>query len=473
MSENERRKGMLEAEGLWDDLADDTLGYLAHLWLYARALAHWAVVAGAIGALSGLLGSAFHIGVGLASAYRLAHPWVLWTLPVAGLAVVGIYHLLGVEGLSTDTVIDQVRTGHGLSLRLLPAIFTSTIITHLAGGSAGREGAALQMGGTVGLGVGRLLRLDDRDLRTATMAGMSAFFTALFGTPVTATIFALGVISVGAIYHVAFVPCLISSLVAYGISLTLGVEPTRFAIATLPLGPLTLAEVALLAVLCGLLSGIFCEVLHHTELLAHERIPNPWVRAAAGGAAILALTLALGTEAYNGTGMDVIARALEEGSVWPSAFAWKIVFTSITLAAGFKGGEVVPCFFIGATFGCVVGPLLGLPAGFAAAVGLVAVFCGAVNCPIASTLLAVEMFGAEGLVFFALACGLSYMLSGYAGLYFSQRILYDKLKAIYIDVHANAYHEGNFQRHHSEEQSRHRETSCTPHRHVYEGWHQR
>lgn len=435
-------------DSFWDDLADDTLGYVAHLGLYAKALAHWIVVAGAIGMLSGLLGSAFHIGVARASAFRLAHPQVLWLLPVAGLLIVGIYHVLSVEGLSTDTVIDQVRTGSGLSVRLLPAIFVSTVVTHLVGGSAGREGAALQMGGTVGVGLGRVFRLDDRDLRTATMAGMAAFFAALFGTPVAATIFALGVISVGAIYHVAFVPCLISSLVAYGVSLSLGVEPTRFAMVAPAARPLSLAEVALLAGLCGLLSGVFCEVLHKTEDFARRRLPNPWLRAVVGGSLLLALTLALGTEDYNGAGMDVITRAIEGGTALPTACLWKIAFTSITLAAGFKGGEVVPCFFIGATFGCVVGPLLGLPAGFAAAIGLVSVFNGAVNCPIASTLLAVELYGAEGLLFFALACGFSYMLSGYSGLYFSQRILYDKLKATYIDVRANAYHEGGFHPHH-------------------------
>lgn len=435
-------------DNLWDNLADDALGYVAHLGLYAKALANWLVVGGSIGVLSGLLGSAFHISVSQASALRIAYPQVLCLLPVAGLAIVGVYHVLGVEGLSTDTVIDQVRTGKGLSVRLLPAVFVSTVITHLAGGSAGREGAALQMGGTVGIGLGRLFHLDDRDMRTATMAGMAAFFAALFGTPVAATVFALGVISVGAIYHVAFVPCLISSLVAFGVSLSLGVEPTRFAVVTPGVEPLALVEVALLAALCGLLSGLFCEVLHRTELLARAHLPNLWLRAVVGGAVLLVLTLVLGTEDYNGTGIEVIARAVESGTALPTACLWKIVFTSITLAAGFKGGEVVPCFFIGATFGCVVGPLLGLPAGFAAAIGLVSVFSGAVNCPIASTLLAVEMYGAEGLIFFALACGLSYMLSGYSGLYFSQRILYDKLKATYIDVRANAYHEGGFHRHH-------------------------
>ncbi len=430
------------AEAL-DDFVDDVRSYVAHVAVYVRALVRWLVASGIIGVLCGLLGSAFHMGVELATEYRLAHLWVIATLPVAGLLVVGIYRMLRVDGQSTDTVIEQIRTGEGLSLRLLPAIFASTIVTHLAGGSAGREGAALQMGGTIGLGVGRVLHLDDRDLSTATMAGMSAFFSALFGTPIAATVFAMAVISVGAIYHVAFVPCLISSLAAFGVSLMLGVEPTRFVVAMPSADPLTIARVAMLACLCGMLSALFCEAVHGCERLAHSHIANPWTRAFVGGCLLLGLTFALRTEAYNGAGMGVILQAVEQGKAEPLAFAWKMLFTSITLAVGFKGGEVVPCFFIGATFGCVLGPLLGLPAGFAAAVGLISVFCGAVNCPIASTILAIELFGAQGLPYFAVAAGFSFVMSGYYGLYSSQRILYDKLKATFIDAHANAYHESD------------------------------
>ena len=171
-------------------------------------------------------------------------------------------------------------------------------------------------------------------------------------------------------------------------------------------------------------------------------IPNAWLRAAAGGLAVIALTLLVGNRDYNGAGMDIVTRAVEEGQAHPAAFLLKILFTAVTLSAGFKGGEVVPSFFVGATFGCVAGPLLGLPAGFAAALGLVAVFCGAVNCPVASILLSVELFGDGGLLYFAVACGVSYLLSGYSGLYSSQTILYSKLKAQYINVHTNAHHAG-------------------------------
>ena len=425
-----------------EKVLENVKSYLAHLLIYVKALGKWLLVSSLVGLLCGLLGSAFHLGVEKATELREANAWVIYTLPAAGLLAVAIYRILRVEGQSTNNILSEIQKGRGVSIALIPAIFLTTLLTHLAGGSAGREGAALQMGGGIGYGMGRLLRLDDRDLRTATMTGMAAFFSALFGTPLAATIFAMGVVSVGLLYHAAFLPCFIASLTAYGISLLLGVEPTRFAVAAPALTPLMLLRVAILAAACGILSAIFCGALHYTEANLKKRIPNLWLRAFLGGTVLLGLTLLVGRNDYNGAGMRVITAAVEQGQAAPTAFLWKIVFTALTLSVGFKGGEVVPCFFIGATFGCIVGPLLGIPAGFAAALGLVAVFCGAVNCPMASMVLAVELFGAGGMLFYALACGLSYVLSGYRGLYSSQRILYDKLKAQFIDVHANAYREG-------------------------------
>ena len=299
------------------------------------------------------------------------------------------------------------------------------------------------MGGTIGYHTGRLFRLDDRDMRTATMAGMAAFFSALFGTPLAATVFAMAVISIGVMYHAAFIPCLTASLMAFGVSLVMGVEPTRFTVDMPALGVGLLLRVAVLAVLCALVSVLFCRTIHFAEHQMQKRIPNPWVRVAVGGVAIVALTYLCGTADYNGAGMGVITAAVEQGTARPEAFLLKLLFTAVTLSAGFKGGEVVPSFFVGAAFGCVAGPLLGIPAGFAAALGLIGVFCGATNCPIASIFLAVELFGDGGLLYFALVCGVSYMLSGYNGLYSSQTILYSKLKAEYINVHTNAYHAGD------------------------------
>ena len=410
--------------------------------LYVRALAKWVLVSGIVGILCGLLGSAFHIGVDLVTAFRLEHRWLIWLLPAAGVSIAAIYAFFSVEGQSTNNIISEVQSGRGLKLNLIPSVFLSTLLTHLCGGSAGREGAALQMGGTIGYETGRLLRLDDRDLRTATLAGMAAFFSALFGTPLAATVFAMAVISVGLLYHAALIPCLLASMTAFGISELFHVSPTHFSVAA-PVPELTmLLRVAVLAALSAFVSMLFCDVLHWTEHKMQKYFPNPYLRAVVGAAILIALSVLFPGGDYNGAGNAVIHRAVEYGESHPPAFLLKILFTAVTLSAGFKGGEVVPSFFIGACFGCVVGPLLGIPAGFAAAVGLICVFCGAVNCPIASTFLAIELFGAEGMLYYALACALSYMLSGYTGLYSSQRILYDKLKAQYIDVHANAYHEG-------------------------------
>ena len=409
--------------------------------LYVRTFIKWTAAAAVIGAACGLVGTLFHFGVHEVTAFRGTHPWVLYLLPLAGLVIVGFYKLTGTDGLGTDDIIDAVHQGKLLPILLLPAIFFGTILTHLCGGSAGREGAALQMGGTIGQYLGRHFQLDDRDLRVATLAGMAAFFSALFGTPLAATGFAIMVISIGVIYHVALYPSLLAALVAYGVSIYLGVEPTRFAVSVPEQTVGMFVRVALLGVLCALVSILFCQVMHGAGHLM-KRIRNPWLRVVCGGAAIIVLTLIFGTD-YNGAGMEIVTAAVEQGTVAvPWAFLLKLIFTAITLAAGFKGGEVVPSFFVGATFGCAAAPLLGLPAGFGAAVGLAAVFCGVTNCPLASTLLAVELFGAEGLLYFALACCLSYMLSGYQGLYSSQTILYSKLKAQFINVHTNAHHAG-------------------------------
>ena len=409
--------------------------------LYVRTFIKWTAAAAVIGAACGLVGTLFHFGVHEVTAFRGTHPWVLYLLPLAGLVIVGFYKLTGTDGLGTDDIIDAVHQGKLLPILLLPAIFFGTILTHLCGGSAGREGAALQMGGTIGQYLGRHFQLDDRDLRVATLAGMAAFFSALFGTPLAATVFAIMVISIGVIYHVALYPSLLAALVAYGVSIYLGVEPTRFAVSVPEQTVGMFVRVALLGVLCALVSILFCKVMHGAGHLM-KRIRNPWLRVVCGGAAIIVLTLIFGTD-YNGAGMEIVTAAVEQGTVAvPWAFLLKLIFTAITLAAGFKGGEVVPSFFVGATFGCAAAPLLGLPAGFGAAVGLAAVFCGVTNCPLASTLLAVELFGAEGLLYFALACCLSYMLSGYQGLYSSQTILYSKLKAQFINVHTNAHHAG-------------------------------
>ena len=408
---------------------------MAHIGLYVAALLKWMAVGALVGGVGGFVGAAFHLGVSYATAVRQAHPWILYLLPVGGVVIAGLYKLCKLEGKGTNAVIESVHFGKSVPTLLVPLIFVATVITHLLGGSAGREGAALQIGGGIGYRTGALLRLGEKDLPLATLCGMSGVFAALFGTPLTATVFALEVISVGVLYYAGLLPCITASLTGYYIATVMGVEPTRFTVAMPALSWPTLGLVTALAVGCALVSILFCRGLHITERLAERWLKNSFLRAAAGGLIIVLATLALGTTDYNGAGMDVIQRAVEQGQADGWAWFLKLAFTAVTIGCGFKGGEVVPSFFVGATFGCAAGGLLGLPPSFAASVGLVAVFCGAVNCPIASVILSVELFGAGGMAYFAAACAVSYLLSGYCGLYSSQTILYSKLRAEFINVH--------------------------------------
>ena len=370
-----------------------------------------------------------------ATALRLAHPWILWLLPVGGVVIVALYRCLHMEGKGTNNIIESVHFGKNVPILLVPLIFIATCITHLLGGSAGREGAELQIGGGIGYCTGHALHLGQKDLPLATLCGMSAVFAALFGTPLTAAVFALEVISVGVLYYAGLIPCLMAASVGYLIAELLGVSPTRFTVALPPLEVWTMFLVVLLAIGCALVSILFVRGMHLVERCAVKWLKNPYLRAAAGGFVIIGLTLLLGRD-YNGAGMDVIARAMA-GEAVPWAWLVKILFTAVTIGCGFKGGEVVPSFFVGAAFGCVAAQALGLPGGFGAAIGLIAVFCGAVNCPIASVLLSIELFGGSGgVLYFAFACAISYVLSGYCGLYSSQTILYSKLRAEFINVHA-------------------------------------
>ena len=408
---------------------------ITHYSLYVTALLKWLAVGALVGGVGGFVGALFHLGVDCATNVRLAHPWILYLLPLGGVVIALLYRLCRLEGAGTNAVIESVHFGKKIPTLLVPLIFVSTVITHLCGGSAGREGAALQIGGGLGFQAGKLLHLGEKDLPLATLCGMSGVFSALFGTPLTATVFALEVISVGVLYYAGLVPCITAAMAAFGVSTLMGVEPTRFAVAMPPVTLETMVPVVALAILCAVVSILFCKGLHWTERLLERGFRSPWVRVLAGSVLLIGMSLLTNGD-YNGAGMDVIARALAgEADGW--AWLLKILFTAVTIGCGFKGGEVVPSFFVGAAFGCMFGGLLGLPPAFAAAIGLVSVFCGAVNCPIASVILSIELFGSGGLVYFAAACALSYLLSGYCGLYSSQTILYSKLKAEFINVHTH------------------------------------
>ena len=402
---------------------------------YIKTLVKWSIVAIVVGIVCGLVGSAFHLSVDYVTHLREGYRWIILLLPLGGVAIVAIYKLCRFEvNMGTNRVIESVRSDKKVPTRMAPLIFASTVITHLFGGSAGREGAALQLGGSIGYRFGKIFRLGEKDMHLVVLLGMSAVFAALFGTPLTATVFVLEVISVGVIYYAGLVPCIISSVVAYNVSLFFGITPVRFlTVAMQPATASVMLKTVVIAILCALVSILFCTAIKKCEHYSEKLLHNNYVRALVGGGIIVLLTVVLRTTDYNGAGMDVITNAIN-GQARPEAFILKIIFTAITIAAGFKGGEIVPTFFIGSTFGCVAGSLLGLNPGIGAAIGFVALFCGVVNCPLASIMLALEVFGADSILVFALACGVSYMMSGYYGLYGSQKIVYSKLEAKYINI---------------------------------------
>jgi len=402
---------------------------------YIKGFAKWLIIAALVGAVGGLIGSVFHICVDFVTEIRVHHNWVIFILPVGGAVIAALYEICKKWGkLDTNRVLLAVRGEGDVPLIMLPLIFVSTVITHFAGGSAGREGAALQLGGSIGYNIGRVLRLKKEDLRIIVMSGMSAVFAALFGTPLTAAVFALEVVSVGTLHYAGLLPCIAAAITGFQVSLMFGISPVRFEnVVFSAFSAGNAVRVIILTLLCALVGILFCISIKKCEHYTQRFIPNKYLQGVAGGAVILVLTLLLGTTDYNGAGMDVITRAFG-GVARPEAFILKIIFTAITISAGFKGGEIVPTFFIGATFGCVVAPLLGLDPGFGAAIGFVALFCSVVNCPLASMLLAVEVFGGGRILFFALVCSISYMMSGYTGLYKSQKIVYSKLDTSYIDI---------------------------------------
>lgn len=398
----------------------------------------WLLLSCGTGLLVGLVAVAFHHGISLATQLRFAHPAVLLLLPVIGAAIVLLYRVCGMErDRGTNLVLVAVRQAEPMRLRTAPLIFLSTILTHFAGGSAGREGAALQLGSSMAAAAGCKLGLDEKDRRVLVMCGMSAAFSALFGTPLTAAIFSMEVISVGVMYYAAIVPCLLSALTALELARLLGAHGESYLVHGIPaLSPLSTVQILAMGMLCAVLSILFCKAMHTAPHLYEKVTEKPVLRAALGGVLLILLTALVGSQNYNGAGSHIIELALE-GEARPEAFLLKILFTAVTLGAGFRGGEIVPVLFTGATFGCVAAPLLGLAPSFGGALGMVGLFCGATNCPISSILLAYELFGGQGLPLFALCCAVSYRMSGYSGLYSEQKIVYSKSRAEWVDKNAD------------------------------------
>lgn len=387
----------------------------------------------ATGIACGLVGTGFYFLITYANTFRTEHPYIIWFLPVAGLIIVKFYHMFDMaEDKGADLIFDSVREKNHVPLKVILTSGISTVITHLFGGSAGRVGVALQIGGGIASGLSSAFRLNPKDRSLFIMCGMSGLVTVLFGTPLAATFLAMEVISVGVIYYAALLPCLITSITAFFVIRLFHIDPLFFTIPVIPeISSFSLMQVALFAAVCTVVSILFCFAIKQLNVWLTKWIPNQYIRIVVGSLTVIGLTLLVGNQAYNGGGNGLLTSALVDGSANHRDFILKLLFTAITLACGFKGGGVFPAFIIGATFGAAFGPYFGLPPQFAAAVGLIALFCGSVNCPIASIFLAAELFGTDSIVFFAITSAISFVLSGYFSLFPGQDFVYSKLRIEY------------------------------------------
>ena len=375
-----------------------------------------------LGILGGVTGAVFSLAIGFITTIRFANIWLILLLPICGLLTVFLYQKLKISGAGTDSVLLACNGKEKLSPWLSVGVFISSVLSHLFGASVGREGAALQIGGSLSSLISRLFRLNQHQSEILIRAGMAGVFSAVFGTPVTAFFFALEIVKVGTIHLKSVIPCLISSLSGFFTAAFIGAHPERFTLSDVPdISLLIILKVAILTLLTALLSIGFCYALRYSSKFAKTVIKNPYIRIILGGVLIVLLAILVGNQDYNGAGVNIIEHIFENGNFRPEAFALKMLFTCICVAAGYKGGEIVPTLFIGATFGALISSLLGLSIPFGAALGMVILFCGVTNCPLASIFLGIELFSGVGMWYFIPTVAVCYLISGKISLYSAQQ----------------------------------------------------
>ena len=407
--------------------------YLGEIKQTSHNFIKWFFLAVITGGIIGVISSAFGHALSIATSIRKDMPWLLFALPLSGLLIIFLYKKFGKDDGGTNQVFSTVRARDEVPATAAPLIFVSTVLTHLTGGSAGREGAAIQLGGSIANQLGRWFKMDEEDTHVIVMCGMSAAFAALFGTPMAAAVFSLEVISVGVMYYTALMPCLIASLIAAGVAGELGIHAEHFFEGFVPqMSIVTGLQIGIVVLVCTIVSILFCMVLKLVGK-TYGKIPNKYSRIVVAAGIIIVMNLLLQTTDYMGAGTELIVKAVQFGEARPWDFFWKLVLTALTMKAGFKGGEIVPSFCIGATLGCAMGQLIGFEPRLCAACGMIAFFCAVTNCPITSMLIAFELFGFEGVSYYLVAVAVSYATSGYYSLYKDQTIVYSKYKAKYVN----------------------------------------
>ncbi|MDD6352514.1 MAG: chloride channel protein [Lachnospiraceae bacterium] len=410
----------------------DLKGRLSISWLRIKSIVKWILISLIEGVVLGLIGTLFYYCIAWATGFRQSHLMVVLLLPFGAMAIHWIYHITKRDNPGgTNLVLASIRDGQKIPLRMTPLIFISTVFSHFCGASVGREGAALQLGGSVGAFMAKIFRQKDESRRIMVMAGMGAAFSALLGTPLSGAVFAMEITSVGVMYYPALLPSVIAAFTAHRIAILLHQPVTAYSIGPVPEFTLISAlKISLVGFASGLAAILFIIALREAGKYAGSLVGNKYLRAFVIGCILLGLTILTGflegrPEQYNGAGIDMIEMALLGNSPW-YAFLMKILFTALSIAAGYKGGEIVPSFFIGATLGAAIGPLVGLNPALAAAAGMGSVFCGVTNCPLTGLVFLFELFGFKAMPFFILPIAISYVASSYYSLYKTQEFRFKK-----------------------------------------------
>lgn len=410
----------------------------------AKHLLYWTLLAVPVALVAGSLVALFLWLLDLVTHFRWEHPWLLYFLPLSGIVIYFLYILWGKNAeAGNNLIMDEIHEpGGGVPARMAPLVFITTLITHLFGGSAGREGTAVQIGGSMANLLGKWFRLQKEDMKIMLMMGIAAGFGAVFGTPLTGAIFALEVLAIGRIKYNALLPCLMASVFAHVVCSLWGIQHTHYVIhPLLQVDYLLLIKVILAGVAFGFAGYLFATASHQIKRLANQQITTQkWLIPVIGGCIVILLTFVAGTEDYLGLGVTSstpngisIVNAFHVNGVNSWSWLWKLVFTAVTLGFGFKGGEVTPLFFIGAALGNTIAMLTGAPVDLFAGMGFIAVFAAATNTPIACTIMGAELFGTDYILYFAVACFTAYYFSGHSGIYSAQRVAVSKRDGASMD----------------------------------------
>ncbi|RTY97437.1 chloride channel protein [Flavobacterium sp. RSP49] len=399
-------------------------------------LLKWIFICILIGIFSGSASAFFLVALEWVTQTRENNNWIIWLLPIGGLAIGLGYYYWGESVVKGNNLLlkEYENPQQIIPLKMAPLVLFGTLITHLFGGSAGREGTAVQMGGAIADQFTKLFQLDNSERKTILILGISAGFASIFGTPLAGALFALEVVFFSKINLKSILLSFFVAFIAYFTVELWQVQHTHYAIPFVPsITFITLSWVVLVSILFGLVAMLFSRSTHFWGRLFSKTISSPPLRPFVGGCFIALAVYCIGTTKYIGLGVPMIVEAFSS----PNAsydFLLKILFTGFTLGAGFKGGEVTPLFFVGATLGSALSLVVPLPIALLAGMGFVAVFSGATHTPIACTVMGMEIFGVESGIFIGLACCIAYFTSGSVGIYNAQIVkgakyhLYQKLK---------------------------------------------